>query len=52
MNLLWMAGIFAVFFVEKSWKHGLIVAKIAGLALMVLGAAVIAHPALLASISL
>jgi hypothetical protein len=37
---------------EKSWKHGLIVARIAGFALMLLGAAVIVHPALLASISL
>ena len=52
MNLLWMAVIFALFFVEKSWKHGLVVTKIAGVALMALGAAVIAHPALLAAISL
>jgi predicted metal-binding membrane protein len=52
MNLLWMAGIFALIFIEKSWKHGLVVAKIAGVALMVLGAAVIAYPALLPSISL
>ena len=52
MNLMWMAGIFALFFIEKSWKHGLIVARVAGVALMVLGAAVIAWPELLASISL
>ena len=52
MNLLWMAAVFALFFVEKSWKHGLVVARIAGAALIVLGAAVIARPALLASISL
>jgi len=52
MNLLWMAGIFALFFVEKSWKHGLVMARIAGVALMALGAAVIAWPELLASISL
>lgn len=51
MNLLWMAGIFALFFIEKSWKHGLVVAKIAGVALMGLGATVIAHPALLGWIS-
>jgi hypothetical protein len=51
MNLLWMAGIFALFFIEKSWKHGLIVARLAGVALMVLGAAVIAWPELLAAIS-
>jgi len=52
MNLLWMAGIFALFFIEKSWKHGLIVARIAGVALMVLGAAVIVRPELLVAISL
>jgi predicted metal-binding membrane protein len=52
MNLMWMAVIFALFMVEKTWRHGLAVAKIAGLALMILGAAVIARPALLAAISL
>ena len=52
MNLLWMAGIFALIVVEKHWKHGLVVAKAAGSALIVLGAAVIADPALLAAISL
>jgi predicted metal-binding membrane protein len=52
MNLLWMAGIFALIVIEKNWQHGLVVAKIAGIALIVLGAAVIAHPALLAAISL
>ena len=52
MNLLWMAGIFALIVIEKNWKHGLVVAKVAGVALIVLGAAVIAHPALLAAISL
>ncbi|MGH8850736.1 MAG: DUF2182 domain-containing protein [Casimicrobiaceae bacterium] len=52
MNLLWMAGIFALIFIEKSWKHGLVVARIAGVALMALGATVIADPALLAAISL
>ena len=52
MNLLWMAGIFALIVVEKYWKHGLAVAKIAGAALIVMGAAVIAQPGLLAAISL
>jgi predicted metal-binding membrane protein len=52
MNLVWMAGIFAIFVIEKSWRHGLVVAKIAGALLVVLGVAVIAHPALLATISL
>jgi predicted metal-binding membrane protein len=51
MNLLWMAGIFVLFFVEKHWTHGIVLAKIAGIALVMLGAAVIARPALLALIS-
>jgi len=51
MNLLWMAGIFVLFFVEKHWKHGIVLAKTAGIALIMLGAAVIARPALLALIS-
>ncbi len=52
MNLVWMVGIFAVFLVEKSWRHGLLVARIAGVLLIVLGAAVMVRPALLAAISL
>lgn len=52
MNLFWMAGIFALIVVEKNWTHGLLAAKVAGLSLIVLGAAVIARPGLLAAISL
>jgi predicted metal-binding membrane protein len=52
MNLMWMIGIFVLFFIEKSWRHGLTLAKAAGSALMLLGAAVMAWPALLAMISL
>ena len=52
MNLIWMAALFALFFVEKSWRHGLVVAKIAGAVVMVLGAAVFVRPALLPLISL
>ncbi len=52
MNLLWMAGIFALVFIEKHWRHGLVVAKVAGVALMVLGAAEVAYPSLLPSIAL
>jgi predicted metal-binding membrane protein len=51
MNLMWMAGIFALIFVERSWKHGLVLAKIAGVGLLMLGAMIIARPALLALIS-
>jgi predicted metal-binding membrane protein len=52
MNLVWMVAIFAIFVVEKTWRHGLVVAKIAGIVLLVLGFAVMARPALLATISL
>jgi predicted metal-binding membrane protein len=52
MNLLWMAGLFAIIFLEKSWKRGLVVAKLAGVALMLLGAGVIARPSVLSVISL
>jgi hypothetical protein len=40
-----------LFFVEKHWKRGIALAKIAGAALMLLGVALIARPALLALIS-
>jgi predicted metal-binding membrane protein len=52
MNLLWMVGIFAIFFLEKNWKRGLVVARLVGVALILLGAGVIARPNLLAVISL
>jgi hypothetical protein len=46
-----MAGIFALFFAEKHWKHGIMLAKIAGIALIVLGIAVLVRPAVLALVS-
>jgi predicted metal-binding membrane protein len=52
MNLVWMVAIFAIFVIEKTWRHGLIVAKIAGIILIALGIAVMARPTLLATISL
>ena len=52
MNLMWMIGIFVLFFVEKSWRRGLVLAKIAGSLLMVLGVAVVAWTALLTLTSL
>ena len=51
MNLAWMVGFFLVFLVEKSWKHGLLVARVAGAALVVLGVMVIVEPTLLPRIS-
>ena len=40
-----------LFFAEKHWKHGLVLAKVAGVALVALGVAVIAWPAILPRIS-
>jgi predicted metal-binding membrane protein len=51
MNLLAMAILFVLFFLEKNWKHGRAVANVAGIGLMMLGLAVLAYPPLLASIS-
>jgi len=51
MNLVWMASMVVLFFAEKHWKHGLALAKIAGTALVMLGAAVAVWPALLGLIS-
>jgi len=51
MNLLWMTGLFIMFFAEKHWRHGLALARVAGGALVVLGIAVVAAPGLLVQIS-
>jgi hypothetical protein len=46
-----MIALFAVFLVEKSSRHGLLVAKISGGALVLLGIAIAASPELLQTIS-
>jgi predicted metal-binding membrane protein len=51
MNLFWMIALFAVFLVEKSSRYGLLVAKISGGALVLLGIALAARPELLQAIS-
>ena len=51
MNLLWMSGMFVLFFAEKHWKHGIALAKITGIAFMGLGVIVIVRPSVLALIS-
>ena len=50
-SLAWMTILSMLFFVEKNWKHGSAVAKVAGIGLMALGVAVLAYPPLLARIS-
>ena len=52
MNLPWMAILFVLFFVEKNWKHGRAVASVAGIGMMVLGAAIAVYGALLTTISI
>jgi len=52
MNLPWMAILFVLFFVEKNWKHGRAVAHIAGIVMMVLGAAIALSRTLLTTISI
>ncbi len=51
MNLAWMIALFVVFLAEKSSRHGLLVARVTGAGLVVLGVIVIARPAVLRAIS-
>jgi predicted metal-binding membrane protein len=44
MNLAWMAVFAVVFFLEKNWSRGVMLARIVGAACMVLGAAVLFRP--------
>lgn len=51
MNLPWMGVLTLVFLAEKNWHHGVGLSRVAGIALVALGLAVIAHPSLLGSLS-
>ena len=51
MNLAWMAAIAVVFLAEKTWKYGPALTKVAGTSLVFFGLAVIAHPALLTTVT-
>jgi predicted metal-binding membrane protein len=51
MNLLWMAAIAFVFLAEKNWRHGVLLARVAGGAVAAFGAAVLVMPSLLSTIS-
>ena len=41
MNLVWMAVFAALFFLEKNWRHGVMLSRISGFACLVLGLALI-----------
>lgn len=51
MNLTWMAGIALIFLVEKNSRHGVVLTKVVGTAVIVLGIAVLVHPSFLQSLS-
>jgi len=44
MNLAWMAAFAVVFFLEKMWRHGIMLSRIAGAVCVILGLAVISRP--------
>jgi predicted metal-binding membrane protein len=44
MNLAWMAVCAVLFFLEKAWRHGVLLSRISGVACVVLGMAVMAQP--------
>ena len=50
MNLAWMAAIAVVFLAEKNWRHGVVLTKLVGTAVLALGIAVIFRPSLLGSV--
>ncbi len=47
MNLVWMAGLALVFLLEKNWRHGVAVSRIAGTGVALLGVAVLIQPQVL-----
>jgi predicted metal-binding membrane protein len=47
MNLVWMAALALIFLLEKNWRHGVTVSRIAGTAVAALGVAVLVQPQLL-----
>ena len=44
MNLVWMAGFSVVFFLEKTWRHGVMLSRIVGAGCVILGVAVTIRP--------
>jgi predicted metal-binding membrane protein len=51
MNLVWMVVLTAVFFLEKNWRGGVVLSRIVGIGLMIIGAAVALRPDLLPALS-
>jgi predicted metal-binding membrane protein len=51
MNLIWMAAIALVFLAEKNWRHGVLVTRVAGSGVAVIGIVAAAAPSILSAIS-
>jgi predicted metal-binding membrane protein len=51
MNLIWMGVIAAVFLAEKTWRHGVVLTRVVGTAVMALGMVVVLRPSLLEALS-
>jgi predicted metal-binding membrane protein len=47
MNLAWMAVFAVLFFLEKNWRQGVMLSRVAGVACVVLGAAILIRPEVL-----
>ncbi len=51
MNLWWMIGLSLLFLVEKHWRQAIVVGRVVGVALVILGFAVMASPSVLHAVS-
>lgn len=51
MNLVWMAGLALLFLTEKCWRHGVVLTRVVGAALIALGLLVALEPAVLHAIA-
>jgi predicted metal-binding membrane protein len=51
MNLVWMATLAMIFLLEKNWRHGLVLSRIVGASLVLLGLVVMLYPGLLVHLS-
>ncbi len=47
MNLVWMAALALIFLLEKNWRHGVAVSRIAGAGVGLLGVAILLQPQVL-----
>ena len=51
MNLVWMLALSALFLLEKNWRGGVVLSRIAGITLAIVGIAVVLRPDILPALS-